>query len=87
MRVLLVGRPEDNVIGGDFLQIERTRIALQNRGIECDSIKCLDLTGVDIHKYDIIHIFVMLVRGIQSKIIKGKKIVLSPLYRDPNYAE
>lgn len=89
MRVLLMTRPNDGILGGDLLQALKTKEALNKIGIEVD-IKDVAGTG-DYEKYDIVHFFVLNLPNMQEKIRMAKeagcKIVLSPIYRDKKYGE
>ena len=86
MRVLLMTRPNDGILGGDLLQIENTAKALRCLGIDVDV-----RSSGDYKNYDIVHFFVLNLPNMQEKIREAKecgcKVILSPIYRDKKYGE
>lgn len=90
MKVLLWTRPRDG-IGGDLLQVDKTAEYLRLSGIEVDVSDKYRLSGDEIEKYDIIHLFVINLPNIEEKVdmcrICNKPCVISPLYRDTKYGE
>ena len=86
MKVLLWGRPDDGIIGGDLLQIRKTAEVM---GWE-HSFKY----GLDddyLGQFDIIHLFLLFLPTTSVRINQcnklGKRLVLSPIYRDPTQNE
>ena len=86
MKVLLWGRPNDNIIGGDLLQIQNTASAM---GWEHSF--AYGLNDDYLSQFDIIHLFLLFLPNTADKIRQckrlGKKIVISPIYRDPTKNE
>lgn len=88
MKVLLWTRPNDNILGGDLRQAINTKIALEKIGLEVDLIDNYGIEQWKLEKYDIIHIFVLnLVNNYDKIKAINKNLVITPIYRDPNYGE
>lgn len=86
MKVLLWGRPNDGIIGGDLLQIKNTALSIQQ-----EYSFAYGLNDDYLSQFDIIHLFLLFLPNTADKIRQckrlGKKIVISPIYRDPTHNE
>ena len=86
MKVLLLTRPRDGFIGGDFRQVNRIEEALRLKGVD---VVVSDNVELNISTFDVIHLFVLVMPLNLKRInrLNSKKIIISPIYRDPKYDE
>jgi hypothetical protein len=81
MKVLILTRPKDNLVGGDFVQVENTLYWLRSLGCEVEvKDNCEGIGG-----FDIIHLFVfwtpLTARWIREIKKFNKPLICSMLYQ------
>lgn len=84
MRVLLITRPRDNYIGGDFRQVERTAEALRIKGHTADIIDYRPKIAL-MKTYDIVHLFTITKlagKWIDEMRFNNIRFIFSLIYRD-----
>lgn len=70
MKILLLTRPNDNLVGGDFVQAQKTAEALRLLGAEVEIKDWI----VDFSRYDLVHLFVFKTPLTESWIQEIKKL-------------
>lgn len=85
MRILMINRPKDAWIGGDYIQMEKTAEALRKLGHEVDiSETPLISPPLKMLLYDVVHVFNFSFEwakwGIWASIKKGIPVVCSMIY-------